>query len=402
VLESIDDNYYGFSLKNKFERKTAKEIVLGNWTVVVNGDEYVIGWKVAKELPPWVNNAVAWEGFVIDIKDHAAGSEGLPLPEESISDDEPFNSEGSGTERGVVANMDDSDDVGEEENALYDEEEENDEKDEEQDVDEVDTAKDEEEEKQEDSKVGEKTDDNKEHMSFDDTDEESDASVSTNVHLKVKKQSSDNTLKYAKKSAHNQGNVEDVMFKNLFSGDLKLKVAENVNKSSKTNSVGVKTTGSFCNSKTRKSKSHWVVVYGDNGNAWILKSEFICGYLSAALPGHRQSIIDINHCHTYEDIHIPSEIQNKMIIMGHQISSCHVLVVRSFFIFCKDEFGTESVWRCRSSTTGLKNRTIPRISFVYSCDTTNEMIGKQGVSKAVKIFFMSTEKRDLNPIGPMI
>jgi hypothetical protein len=27
-----------------------------------------------------------------------------------------------------------------------------------------------------------------------------------------------------------------------------------------------------------------------------------------------------------------SEVQNKRIIMGHQISSCHVLVVRSFFI----------------------------------------------------------------------
>ena len=61
---------------------------------------------------------------------------------------------------------------------------------------------------------------------IDDTDEESDASVSTNVHPKAKKQSSDNTLKYAKKSAHNEGNVEDAMFKNLFSGDLRLKVAE--------------------------------------------------------------------------------------------------------------------------------------------------------------------------------
>jgi hypothetical protein len=28
----------------------------------------------------------------------------------------------------------------------------------------------------------------------------------------------------------------------------------------------------------------------------------------------------------------PSEVQSKMIIMGHQISSFHVLVVRSFFI----------------------------------------------------------------------
>jgi hypothetical protein len=54
---------------------------------------------------------------------------------------------------------------------------------------------------------------------IDDTDEESDVSVSTNVHPKAKKQSSDNTLKYAKKSAHDEGNVEDVMFKKSFSGD---------------------------------------------------------------------------------------------------------------------------------------------------------------------------------------
>jgi hypothetical protein len=45
-----------------------------------------------------------------------------------------------------------------------------------------------------------------------------------------------------------------------------------------------------------------------------------------------------------------------------------------------------------------KSRTILRISFVYSCDTTNEKIGKQGISEAVKFFFMPMEKRDLNPI----
>ena len=50
---------------------------------------------MAKELPSWANNAVAWEGFVIDMEDHAAGSEGLPSQEESISDDMSFNSEGS-------------------------------------------------------------------------------------------------------------------------------------------------------------------------------------------------------------------------------------------------------------------------------------------------------------------
>jgi hypothetical protein len=68
----------------KLERKTAKEIVWGNWTVLVNADEFVIGWKVAKEFPSW--------GFLVDIEDHAAGSRGLPSPEESISDNMSFNS----------------------------------------------------------------------------------------------------------------------------------------------------------------------------------------------------------------------------------------------------------------------------------------------------------------------
>jgi hypothetical protein len=117
VLKSINDKYYGFNLKMKLERKKAKEIVSGNWMVLVNVDEFVIGQKVAKELPTsflGYNNAVAWEGFVIDIEDHAAGFKGLPSPEESISDNISFNSEGSGTEGGVVANMDDSDNSGEE------------------------------------------------------------------------------------------------------------------------------------------------------------------------------------------------------------------------------------------------------------------------------------------------
>ncbi len=31
-------------------------------------------------------------------------------------------------------------------------------------------------------------------------------------------------------------------------------------------------------------------------------------------------------------LRLPSEVQSKMIFMGHQILSCHVPVVRSFFI----------------------------------------------------------------------
>jgi hypothetical protein len=141
--------------------------------VLVNVTEFVTGWKVTKEFPSRVNDAVAWAGFVVDIEDHAAGSKGLPSPEESINDDMSFNSEGSGNKQGVFANMDDSDDVGEEEKAFYDKEEENDQEDEELDVNEDDKVNDEEEEEQEYSKVGEETDEKEEHTSsdIDDTDE---------------------------------------------------------------------------------------------------------------------------------------------------------------------------------------------------------------------------------------
>ncbi len=88
---------------------------MGNCTVLVNADEFVVVGKVVKKLPSWVNIDVAREGFVIDIEDHAAGYKGLPSIEESISDNMSFNYEGSGTDGCVVANIDDSDDVGEEE-----------------------------------------------------------------------------------------------------------------------------------------------------------------------------------------------------------------------------------------------------------------------------------------------
>ncbi len=50
---------------------------------------------------------------------------------------------------------------------------------------------------------------------------------------------------------------------------------------------------------------------------------------------------------------ISSEVQNKMIFMGHQISSCHIPVVRSFFILWKMLLSSLNLpydhlsWKCR-------------------------------------------------------
>ncbi len=39
---------------------------------------------------------------------------------------------------------------------------------------------------------------------------------------------------------------------------------------------------------------------------------------------------------------------------------------------------------------------------MYTCDTTKEKSGKQGLIEAVQFFFVLMKKRDINPIGPLI
>ncbi len=95
------------------------------------------------------------------------------------------------------------------------------------------------------------------------------------------------------------------MFNNLFSGDLKQEVAENVKKMTNSISVPIYITGPFRNGKT--CKSYRVVVYGYCGTAWMVKSIFIRVYLAQLLSRHQQNNIDSNHCHTYEDINIHKE-----------------------------------------------------------------------------------------------
>ena len=49
VVFAGDDSLYGIDLKIKLEREIAKKIVLGKWSPIVNADDLVPGWKVAKD-----------------------------------------------------------------------------------------------------------------------------------------------------------------------------------------------------------------------------------------------------------------------------------------------------------------------------------------------------------------
>ncbi len=81
-----------------------------------------------------------------------------------------------------------------------------------------------------------------------------------------------------------------------------------------------------------------------------------------------KSTIDIGHSDTYHDINIG-----------------------------KLELGKESVWRHKD-----QSKTIKRLSFVYTCNISNERNGKQGIIEAIKFLFMTMKKHDINPIGPLV
>ncbi len=86
----------------------------------------------------------------------------------------------------------------------------------------------------------------------------------------------------------------------------------------------------------------------------------------------------------FTSLEIPSsEVQNKMIFMGHQILSCHVPVVRSFFIYFKI---ISSSWNCwydhlpKYINITLK---LPNMTFDKSKKTScNELLSSFSASKA--------------------
>jgi hypothetical protein len=141
-----------------------------------------------------------------------------------------------------------------------------------------------------------------------------------------------------------ENSVKDASIFNAICGnDLKKEVAKNVMLSMKTDTVDIFITGPFCNAKT--GKSYWIIVCGDYGSAWTLKSQFIKGYIGTVLTKIKKQTINIGHSSSYYDINI-----------------------------CKYEFGKKSVWRRKE-----QSKTIKRLSSMYTCDTANKRNGKQGV-----------------------
>ncbi len=140
------------------------------------------------------------------------------------------------------------------------------------------------------------------------------------------------------------------------------------------NSMDVHITGPFSNKKT--GKSHWVAVFGDFGQAYMLKAQFIGVYLETLFKGREtvmKSNVDINHCESYYEIG-----------------------------FRMEKYGEDTLWKhCVFKDASKTGPPVKRVSFVYSCDTNNLKKAKIGLKDAINFFFMVV-KKNLNLIGPLL
>ena len=330
VIEASHGDYYGFNTKVKKEREIATKIVS-------EFDDFMVkGWKVSKKLPGWVLSADSWTSFFIG---------------KDVDDIEVTQAKDSYKEVEGGHGKEDEDD--EESNQGIDEagdDEENDDKEEDDEEEDLDKA----------------LRDTADPLPFRGGEWQGDP-VEKNQTKKASKKGNDKKENKTLSCDVFDNRDEDAsIFASINGADLKKEVAKNIKSSMKTNTVDIFITGPFHNAKT--GKSIWIVVFGDYGSAWTLKSQFLKGYIGALLKRIKIPNIDIGHSDSFYDINIR-----------------------------KYEYGKESLWRRKD-----QSKTTKRLSFVYTCETTNERNGKQGLIEAVQFFFKTMKKREINPIGPLV
>ncbi len=192
------------------------------------------------------------------------------------------------------------------------------------------------------------------------------AKSSKSNNAKILKSTSGNNLDTKRSESSMSG--DDQIFKSICGGNLKKKLADTAVNHFKQNSVDVHITGPFHHS----GKSYWVVMFGENKEAFMLKAQIISVYISCLLHDWvkvTKSNINIDHRKMYYGIGI-----------------------------CKHQFGSESLWKL----AGEKKSPVKKISFVYSYDTKiGDTAGKEESMDAIKFFFMTMKECVDNPIGPL-
>ncbi len=152
---------------------------------------------------------------------------------------------------------------------------------------------------------------------------------------------------------------------------MKLKVAENVNKSSKTNSFGVYITGHFATVKHAKVTGLWFM-----------------------------EIMEMHGCSNLN--YFVATYQLYCLVIDKALLTLITATLMRTFTFAKMNLALKVYG---GADPALQDKRIgPTPGFHLSIPGTQRMkkIGRQGISEAGQIFFMSMDKHDLNQIGPMV
>jgi hypothetical protein len=109
-------------------------------------------------------------------------------------------------------------------------------------------------------------------------------------------------------------------------------------------------------------------VYGDFGQAYMLKAQFIGVYLETLFKEREKvmkSNVNVNHCKSYYEIGI-----------------------------CMEEYGEDNLWKnCVSKDASRTGPPMIMFSFVYSCDTNDLKKAKTGSNDAINFFFVVVKKQ---------
>ena len=173
-----------------------------------------------------------------------------------------------------------------------------------------------------------------------------------------------NASNISKITSESNSGIGATQFRNLFNNEFATKVKQNMKYSSSQSNqsdLDVFVTGPF----RKNANSYYVVMFGDFKRAYVLKSPFLKSYVKTVMEGLN---IDSTYCETYCDVNIRDR-----------------------------EFGNDDKWK-RSKN----NKTISRMSAVFSGKSSNEEQIKKDIDNAISILFKSMEKRERYPIGPLV
>ncbi len=239
IVQVFHKEYYGFNLGNTEEHATARQIILGKNNFIYTG------WKVARKLANWICNINEWTEFLNEKKSAENHDDDVLLND--IDDDkgnvkESYSHDDDESIHGNRNSEDDEDNSNDNHN--YNDYGNNSE------------AK---EEKDSDGLVKESKMKLFEYVA---------ESSKSNYDKNLKSTCGDNS---DTKLSESSMSGDDQMFKSICGGNLKKKLADTAVNHFKQNAADVHITGPFHHS----GKNHWVVVYGENKEAFMLKAQFI-------------------------------------------------------------------------------------------------------------------------------